>query len=126
MSFTPAPSTMEQQQAWRLRAAYAVLAVAGTVLPLTQFLPWLVAHGLAFPLLLQQAFGAPVAAFAWCDVLVSALVLLVFMLVEGRRLAMRGVWLPVAGLCLVGVSLALPLFLMMRERCLAAQRVAQR
>lgn len=98
-----------------LRAAYAVLALAGTLLPLSQFAPWLAAHGLAVPLLLQQAFGAPVAAFAWFDVLVSAAALLLFMLVEAHRLGMPRPWLPILGLCLVGVSLALPLFLFLRE-----------
>lgn len=98
-----------------LRAAYALLALAGTLLPLSQFIPWLATNGLAVPLLMQQAFGAPIAAFAWLDVLVSAVVLLLFMLAEARRLGMRRVWLPVLGLCLVGVSLALPLFLFLRE-----------
>jgi hypothetical protein len=52
------------------------------------------------------------------DVLVSSAVLLVFMRVEGKLLRMRFRWLPIVGLCAVGVSLALPLFLFLRERAL--------
>jgi hypothetical protein len=102
-----------------VRRMYAVLAVAGTLLPLSQFVPWLGAHGLAFSLLLQHAFADPVSAFAWLDVLVSACVLLVFMWSEARRLQMPVPWWPLAGLLLVGVSVALPWFLFLREAHLA-------
>lgn len=104
-----------------LRITYAVLAAAGTLLPLWQLVPWIAAHGLALPLLLQQAFGNQVAALAWWDVLVSGCVLLVFMWSEARRLKMAAPWWPVVGLLLVGVSLALPWFLHVRERHLARQ-----
>jgi len=72
-------------------------------------------NGLDLPLLIRQAAQLRVGAFAWLDVLVSALVLLGFMISEGRRLQLRHVWLPVVGTCTVGVSLGLPLFLLLRE-----------
>jgi hypothetical protein len=37
---------------------------------------------------------------------------------EGKRLGMRLLWLPILGLCTVGVSFGLPLFLYLRERAL--------
>jgi len=98
-----------------LQMIYAGLCVAGSLLPLSQFAPWLRLNGLAIPLLVQQAFGSPIAAFAWLDVLLSAAALLMFIAIEGRRLGMSRLWLPVVGLLTVGVSLALPLFLLMRE-----------
>lgn len=72
-------------------------------------------NGLDLPLLVRQAAQLRVGAFAWLDVLVSALVLVGFMIAEGRRLRLRYVWLPVVGTCTVGVSLGLPLFLLLRE-----------
>ncbi|MEI2453523.1 DUF2834 domain-containing protein [Lysobacter firmicutimachus] len=102
-----------------MRAVYALLCVAGTLWPLAQFAPWLSEHGLDLPLLIRQATASPVAAFAWSDVLVSGAVVVALILVEGRRLGMRRLWLPLLGLG-VGVSLALPLFLFLRERHLAA------
>ncbi|NKF23120.1 DUF2834 domain-containing protein [Solimonas sp. C16B3] len=101
---------------------YATLCVAGTVLPLLSFAPWLREHGLAIPLLLQQAFAEPISAFAWMDVLVSAAALLALIVVEGRRLGMRHLWLPIVGLFAVGVSLGLPLFLLLRELHLCGLR----
>ena len=95
---------------------YAVLCVAGTLLPFSQFLPWLLEHGPDLSLLLSDIVSSRIAAFAWADVLVSALALIVFIAVEGRRLAIQHLWLPVAATCCVGVSLGLPLFLLMREK----------
>ena len=72
-------------------------------------------NGLHAGLLVRQLFANRVSAFFGLDVLVSSAVLLVFMRVEGRRVRIRARWLAVAGLCVVGVSLALPLFLYLRE-----------
>jgi len=49
------------------------------------------------------------------DVIVSAVVLGVFVAVDGRRMSMKHLWLPSAATLVVGVSLGLPLFLYMRE-----------
>ncbi|MEO1523167.1 MAG: DUF2834 domain-containing protein, partial [Cyanobacteria bacterium J06633_2] len=54
-------------------------------------------------------------AFAWLDVIVSAIVLLGFIVTEGTRQGIRKLWISVLGTCTVGVSLGLPLFLLMRE-----------
>lgn len=102
-----------------MHVIYLLLCIAGTVLPLSRFVPWLSTHGLDMPLLWQQATSTPIAAFAWSDVLVSGIAVALFVVAEGRRLAMRRVWLPLSCL-LVGPSLALPLFLFQRERHLAA------
>lgn len=94
---------------------YLVLCVLGTALPLSQFLPWVYQHGLNVPLLFDQAFGAQVSAFAWFDVVVSAIVVVMFIIWEGKRIGMRKLWIPITGLFTVGVSLGLPLFLLLRE-----------
>lgn len=99
---------------------YAGLCILGALLPLAQFLPWLSAHGLDAPLFIQQATANPIAAFAWSDLTISALVVVAFVLVEGRRVGMRYASMSLLGL-LIGISLALPLFLLMRERHLDAQ-----
>lgn len=97
-----------------MKTVYLALCIIGTVLPLAQFIPWLAEYGLDMPLLIHQIAANRLSAFAWLDVLVSALALAVFVVVESRRLNMRYGWLSLFGLC-VGVSLALPLFLLMRE-----------
>ena len=99
-----------------MRRLYLLLAVLGAVLPYAQFIPWLAAHGLNVRLLFAELFAGHVSAFFGLDVIVSALVLLVFILREGTQRKIRMLWLPVAATCLIGVSCGLPLFLYLRER----------
>lgn len=101
---------------------YALLALLGTVLPLSQFLPWFFEHGLNAPLFIEELFSTRIGGFFGWDVIISGLVMLVLIFTEGRRLGMRYLWLPALGGVTVGVSLGLPLFLLMRERHLSADR----
>lgn len=98
------------------RHLYLALAIVGTVLPLSQFLPFLRDYGLNVSLFVEQLFATRVGAFFGLDVLVSAIVLWVFVYIEGRRVSIPYRWTPVLGSVLVGVSLGLPLFLYLRER----------
>ncbi len=100
----------------KAKALYLLLSVLGIALPYWQFIPWVVAHhGIALSLFFSELFANRVSAFFGMDVLVSALVLVVFMRVEAGRLRIKNRWLPILALLLVGVSLALPLFLYLRE-----------
>ncbi len=99
---------------------YLFLCVLGAVVPYSQFIPWLHENGLNFGLLVRQLFANQISAFFGLDVLVSAVVLVRFVHYEGKRLGMRGLWMPIVGLFLIGVSYALPLFLYQRARALEA------
>jgi hypothetical protein len=94
---------------------YFWLCVLGTILPLSSFLPWFGEHGLNLPLFAAELFANPVSSFAGWDLIVSALALFVFVVVEGRRLKVAPLWAPVVATLAVGVSLGLPLFLLLRE-----------
>ena len=103
---------------------YLVAAILGAVLPLSQLIPFLVAHGFDVPLLFRQLFENHVSAFFGLDVIVSSVVLWLFVFSEGRRRGMSNLWVYILCNLAVGVSLALPLFLFFRERKLDAERVA--
>jgi len=106
---------------------YLFLCVLGAAIPYSQFIPWVMENGLQAGLLVRQLFANRISAFFGLDVLVSSVVLLLFMRIEGRMLRMRFRWMPIVGLCAVGISLALPLFLYLRERALEeSQATAQR
>ena len=72
-------------------------------------------HGMNLPLFVRELFANRISAFFGMDVLVSAVVLIVFMRVESERLNIRRRWLPLLAVLVVGISLALPMFLYMRE-----------
>lgn len=100
----------------KIRHVYLGLCVPGFLLPYFQLIPWLVVHGLDLPLFFKELFATRIGAFFGMDVFVSALALVVFIWLEGRRLAIRHLWLPVLATVLVGVSLGFPLFLYLRQR----------
>ncbi|MBD3374799.1 DUF2834 domain-containing protein [candidate division KSB1 bacterium] len=52
--------------------------------------------------------------------MVSALVLVVFIVTESKRLGLKTIWLAIVATFTVGVSLGLPLFLYLRQRKLDA------
>ena len=99
-----------------MKTFYLLLAIAGAVIPFSQFVPWLAEHGLDARGFALELFSTRIGAFFGLDVLISALALLAFIGVEGRRNQMKNLWLPAAATCLIGVSCGLPLFLFMRER----------
>lgn len=99
------------------KTIYLVLCVLGTALPLSQLLPFLRDHGRDLQVMLEQLFANPISSFFGLDVIVSSVVLWVFVAVEGRRAGVRHLWAPIAASLLVGVSLALPLFLYEASRC---------
>ena len=98
------------------KTIYLVLCVLGVLLPYSQFGPWLMANGLNVPLFFQELFANRVGGFFVMDVIVSAVVLLVFVGREGTKLDIPKRWLPLIAVLTVGVSLGLPLFLYLRER----------
>ncbi len=110
----------------RSKHLYLALCVVGTLLPLAAFLPFLRTHGLDAGEFLAQLFATPVSSFFGWDVIVSSATLWAFVLLEGRRLRMGGLWAPIVGNLVVGVSLGLPLFLLMRELRLEATAGLQR
>ncbi len=94
---------------------YGILAILGTVLPYSQLVPWLFKSGFNITLLINEASQTHIGAFAWLDVIVAAVVLIGFILYEGKKEEMKFLWLPIVGTLIVGVSLGLPLFLLLRE-----------
>lgn len=94
---------------------YLALCVLGTIVPYSQFVPFIAEHGLDARQFIAQMFATRIAAFFALDVIISAVVLFVFVRAEGTRRGMKRLWAPVVATLLVGVSLRLPLFLYMRE-----------
>ncbi|HEY9848440.1 MAG TPA: DUF2834 domain-containing protein [Leptolyngbyaceae cyanobacterium] len=99
-----------------LQSTYLILCILGIALPYSQFIPFLLENGLDLPLFFEQLFINRISGFFGLDVVVSSLVLWIFVWIEGSRLKMQNLWIYIASNLLVGVSLALPLFLLMRQR----------
>jgi hypothetical protein len=104
-----------------LQYLYLILCVLGTVLPYSQFFPFLAEHGFNVPSFVEQLFANRISSLFGLDVIVSSMALWAFVLTEGRRQQMKNLWVYLICNLAVGVSLGLPLFLYMRERKIARQ-----
>jgi hypothetical protein len=104
-----------------IKATYIVLCILGTVLPYSQFVPFLLEHGVDLSKFFEQLFVNRISSFFGMDVFVSSLVLCLFVYWEGTRLKMSNLWIYIASNILIGVSLGLPLFLLMRHRQMEQQ-----
>jgi hypothetical protein len=97
------------------RRFYFGLCVLGVIIPNSTFWPWLMTHGPDPQRFLNDLFANGVSAFFGLDVILSALALGGFVMLEGARLGLRRRWMPILATCVVGVSLGLPLFLYQRQ-----------
>ena len=98
----------------RVEIVYGALWVAGTALPLSQFLPWLVEHGLDLRLFLAELFANRITGFFAWDVIVAVVVLLVLTVTDRELPARQRLWVAIASL--LGASCGLPFYLLLRER----------
>jgi hypothetical protein len=102
-----------------MKKLYALLCLIGLIVPYYFFVPYVLNNGLSIPDILQQLFLNPVSSFFGTDVIVSSLVLWVYIYHETRSRRIPLWWLSIISNLIVGLSLAFPLFLLLRE---SAQR----
>ena len=98
-----------------MRFVYIVLCFLGTILPMSALGPWLVENGGDILAFTGGMIETPSARYLSYDLLVTWIALITFIVVEGRRLQMKMLWVPILGGTIVGASLGLPLFFLMRE-----------
>lgn len=94
------------------RHAYLTLAILGTIVPVALFLQFFGVYGISVPGFLAAAFANPVASGLTADLVISSVVFWLWMF--GHRDGPNP--LPFVALnLLVGLSLALPLYLWLRS-----------
>lgn len=110
----PEPPMAGRSLAW----LYLALAVAGAVLPWLANLAFIRSTGQPFDLALfvQQANANPAAQSLSRDLAVGATAVTIWMVVESRRLGMRGLGWVLLSCVTVAFAFGAPLFLYLRER----------
>jgi hypothetical protein len=98
-----------------LKKLYLLLAIAGFVLPYYFFVSFLVENGPDLPLLLDQLFASHISTFFAVDLIMTALVFLLFSYRETQRIQLKNWWVYAVATLVVGPSSALPWFLYVRE-----------
>jgi hypothetical protein len=99
---------------------YAALCVLGTVVPLWFLGAFVAAEGIGIGAFVDQLSASDTSLFAWTDVAISAAAVVAFALYE-RSKGLATWWLAVLATLTIGVSLGLPLLLLLRERARLAR-----
>lgn len=99
-----------------LRPFYLVMAVIGTVVPWLLFGYFFVQNGFDVPLFLRSLFANGAAGGFSADVLITIIIFWVWSWRDAARHGVPRWWLVLPASFFVGLSLALPLYLYMRER----------
>jgi len=73
----------------------------------------------------KETLANPASRFITVDTLFLGLTVIVWAVLEARRLEMRGVWLYVVFGLLIAISFTIPLFMIHRERTLPARESSQ-
>jgi len=79
----------------------------GILLPYSLFFPWLLEHGLDFHLFFGQLFANDIAGTSGLDILAVTIVVIVFIVLESKRLNMQYCWIPISNTDSVGFGLPL-------------------
>lgn len=98
-----------------MRKIYALLTLVGIILPFSQFLLWLTEYGFNVSLFIDQILANSLATFAWLDVIVTVIVIVVMVMNEGKNDKIKRLWIPIIVSFLGGASVGLPLFLYMKQ-----------
>ena len=94
---------------------YLGLAFLGAVVPYSYLGQFFINNGFNLAEFKTQLTSTPVGSYFGLNMLIAAFVTVLFIFGEGKRLKMRGLWLPLLTTVLVGVSCGLPLFLYLRR-----------
>jgi hypothetical protein len=91
-----------------------ICCIAGTVIPYWFALPFFLIHGLNFKLFLEEIFATRISSFFAADLVVSSVIFLTWSRREARDKKLAGWWRVFVANLVVGLSLALPLYLLKR------------
>lgn len=94
---------------------YLLLAILGTLVPWLFFGSFFSRNGLDIPLFAQSLFANGAAGGFSADVLISIVVFWLWSFTDARKVGVKRWWLVLPAACVVGLSLALPLYLYFRE-----------
>jgi hypothetical protein len=95
------------------KRTYLILAGLGFVLPYSQFILFLIENGFNYSLIVYEITEYRLSTFAWLDVLVTAIVIIVVILEKKERISRW--WLPLVATILIGPSCGLPLLLFLKQ-----------
>ncbi len=91
-----------------------ICCVVGIVVPYWFALPFFLIHGPNFRLFVEEMFASRISSFFAADLIISSVIFLGWSRRDARDKKIEGWWLVLVSNLVVGLSLALPLYLLKR------------
>lgn len=95
---------------------FLLLAIIGAIIPYAILLSWIADNGFNLALLFESIFANKISVFGWADVVISAIVLIYFIISDTLPIPFNKKILAVLATFTIGVSCGLPLYLYFREQ----------
>jgi hypothetical protein len=95
------------------KGIYLILAFVVLVIPYSQLISFLLESGLNVSLIFHQIVGYRISTFAWLDVIITAIVVIIMVWNEKDRLTLW--WFPIIATLIIGSSCGLPLYMYLSE-----------
>ncbi len=105
-----------------MKYVYMLLMVLGTVIPWYYFSQALFVEGLSFSEFVAAWSATNSAAGVLADLSITGLAAVIFAVVDAQRNNIKRWWLMIPAIFLVGFSLAIPLYLFLRESQMEARK----
>ena|SRR5215471_4397800 len=91
-----------------------VCCILGTIVPYWFALPFFLIHGPNFQLFFEELFGTRISSFFAADLILASLIFLAWSQRDAKQRDVSGWWVVLLSNLVVGLSLALPLYLLKR------------
>lgn len=98
------------------KTIYLIAAIVGAVVPYIFFGRFIAAEGVNLPLFVRGLFANGAAGGFSADLLISSFIFWYWAAADAKERNVRNWWWIIPANLLVGLSLALPLYLYMREK----------
>jgi len=99
-----------------MRYFLLLMCFLGAVLPYYHVVSWLGSNSFDINHMVDEIFKSRMSMFGWTDILLTAIVLIAFILYDRIRTGVRFYVLPILGTIFIGPSFGLPFYLYLRER----------
>jgi heme A synthase len=97
-----------------MKAFLILCCIAGIVIPYWFALPFFLIHGPNFGLFVEEIFETRISSFFAAYLIVASVIFLVWSFRDAREKKINGWWVVLLSNLVVGLSLALPLYLLKR------------
>lgn len=98
-----------------MKNIYLVFSVIGFIVPYVFFGMFLFENGLDISLFFKSLFSNDISTFFGVDVIVSAIVLILYMIVDAKKYQVKNYYYAIIGTLFIGVSFGLPFYLYLKE-----------